>query len=334
MRSRLTFSFVSLSANETGEIPKRFQIFRKGVNTSTKGKFLYDDESEKLLKKEQEQRGIDMMIDLEHLSLDQESENYDPDARGWFVLEFADDGLYAKNVKWTPDGERRLKEKTQRYISPAFVKEKKTGRVVSLFNVALVGVPAMNEIPALVAANNIGGNLEELVKIATALGLSEAATLEDILAAINELRTQAAETDEETASDGEETDEKATNDEEETDEKASDDKEDDKEKLSARFTTMLLTRLNKLEKQLEKNERNELIRLNANKLPKALEGWARSVDLATLSAFFKNAPLCENPVNSQPKNRQSAPVLSPDDLEVCNALGIDQSKFLKENING
>lgn len=314
----LEFSFVSLKSVEVEDLPDRFLIFRKGENTSTKGTFLYDDISERSLKAEQERRGIDIMMDLEHLSLDDTAPNYDPDARAWFSLSFEPDGLYAVNVKWTPDGARRLKEKTQRYISPAFVKEKKTGRVVSLFNVALVGQPAIDEIPALVAANNIGGNLEELVKIATALGLSEAATLEDILSAINELRSQSTD-DAEAASD----------DEDKGAETASDDEDKVEEKLSA----VLITRLNKLERKLEQSERNELIRLNANKLPKSLEGWARSVDLETLSAFFKCAPLCEVPAHEQPKKRMTAD-LTKEDLEVCSALGIDKSKFLKEVNNG
>ena len=325
----LEFSFVSLKSVEVEDLPDRFLIFRKGENTSTKGTFLYDDISERSLKAEQERRGIDIMMDLEHLSLDDAAPNYDPDARAWFSLSFEPDGLYAVNVKWTPDGARRLKEKTQRYISPAFVKEKKTGRVVSLFNVALVGQPAIDEIPALVAANNIGGNLEELVKIATALGLSEAATLEDILSAINELRSQSTD-DAEAASDDEDKDTETTSDDED---KGTETASDDEDKVEEKLSAVLITRLNKLERKLEQSERNELIRLNANKLPKSLEGWARSVDLETLSAFFKCAPLCEAPTHEQPKKRMTAD-LTKEDLEVCSALGIDKSKFLKEITNG
>ena len=96
--------------------------------------------------------GVDLMLDLEHLSLDQESNAYDPDARAWFQLEVRGGELWAVNVRWTADGERRLREKTQRYISPAFSVDDE-GRVTEIVNVALVAMPATHGTPALVAAN-------------------------------------------------------------------------------------------------------------------------------------------------------------------------------------
>jgi hypothetical protein len=61
--------------------------------------------------------------------------------------------LWAVDVTWTPDGERRLREKTQRYISPLFRRDKKTGRILRLLNVALVSMPATNDAQPLVAAS-------------------------------------------------------------------------------------------------------------------------------------------------------------------------------------
>jgi len=98
------------------------------------------------------EHGVDCMLDLEHLSLDQESNAYDPDARAWFQLEVRNGELWAVNVRWTDDGARRLREKTQRYISPAFSIDDE-GRVTEIVNVALVAMPATHGTPALVAAN-------------------------------------------------------------------------------------------------------------------------------------------------------------------------------------
>jgi hypothetical protein len=95
------------------------------------------------------------MVDLEHLSLDDESPSFDPDARGWFDLEVRDGELWAVRIRWTPDGERRLREKTQRYISPAFPTDD-DGRITRIVNMALTAMPATHDTPALVAAGDRG----------------------------------------------------------------------------------------------------------------------------------------------------------------------------------
>lgn len=98
-----------------------------------------------------DRHGVDRMIDLEHLSLDQESESFDPDARGWARLELRDGELWAVDVKWTEDGARRLAEKTQRFISPTFFFDD-DGRVTKILNIALTAMPATHDIAPLVAA--------------------------------------------------------------------------------------------------------------------------------------------------------------------------------------
>jgi len=73
-------------------------------------------------------------------------------------LDFRPDGsLWACNVEWTPDGARRLNEKTQAYISPAFkhVEEGGVLHPLALVNAALVAVPAIHDAPALVAASRL-----------------------------------------------------------------------------------------------------------------------------------------------------------------------------------
>lgn len=99
--------------------------------------------------------GVDLMIDLEHQSLDGAAPT-DPtarDARGWARLELRPDGsLWAVGVKWTADGAARLAEKRQRYVSPAFEIDPETKRVTKIVNVAITALPATHETPALIAA--------------------------------------------------------------------------------------------------------------------------------------------------------------------------------------
>src|SRR4051812_24490992 len=102
-------------------------------------------------------QGVDQMIDLNHDSLDPATRRARADAGdalGWYKLELRQDGsLWATDVRWSPDGAARLLAKKQRYISPAFLQNEKDGRVCEIINCALVGMPAMHDAPALVAAS-------------------------------------------------------------------------------------------------------------------------------------------------------------------------------------
>lgn len=145
---------------EGSALPTEFRIFAPGVNTTAKGDFDYDPAARQtMLSAAQKRPGVRFMIDLEHDSLHPErrAQRADAgDARGWFSLDFRPDGsLWACNVTWTPDGARRLIEKTQAYISPAFKHVIENGKLypLELVNAALCAVPAMNDAAALVAAS-------------------------------------------------------------------------------------------------------------------------------------------------------------------------------------
>lgn len=140
------------------ELPTEFRLFESGRNDSTKGPvFLTDADA---VVKAWQDRGVDLMIDLEHLSLDPDARNYNPDSRGWAKLEARNGEVWATDVRWTPDGERRLREKCQRYISPAFNTDKK-GRVLDVLNVAITALPATHNAAPLVAASQRSKGMDE-----------------------------------------------------------------------------------------------------------------------------------------------------------------------------
>jgi hypothetical protein len=145
------------------ELPSAFRIFRAGQNDSTKGSVLFDEQAAKQVLATFEAQGVDLMIDLNHSSLEPESRAYDPDARGWAKLVVKDGELWAVDVKWTPDGALRLREKRQRYVSPAFFVDD-DGRVVEMINVALVAMPATHNAQPLVAAQRFSMLDPETVK--------------------------------------------------------------------------------------------------------------------------------------------------------------------------
>jgi phage I-like protein len=143
-----------LTALDGDAPPIEFRLFTYGVNETTKGPVLFDEKAAADVMAAYMKCGVDLMVDLGHQSLrDGPSARADAgDARGWFKLELRADGIYAVDVRWTPDGERRLRERTQRYISPA-VRLGEDDRAIEILNVALVAMPATIGALPLVAAS-------------------------------------------------------------------------------------------------------------------------------------------------------------------------------------
>lgn len=154
-------------------LPTEFRIWKAGVNSTVNGYSVqFDEAAAKTVMAAYQAHGVEIMIDLEHLSLDSEAKHFDPDARGWCKLAVRDGELWAVDVRWTPDGEHRLSvAKSQRYISPAFLLDD-DGRPTRLLNIALVAMPGTDQLEALVAASEKG---TRSMKITIAKALESAA---------------------------------------------------------------------------------------------------------------------------------------------------------------
>lgn len=142
---------------DSDEPPKEFRLFRFGKNKTTKGTFLFDEKSAKLVMAEHAAHGIELMVDYAHASL-AGGDARDPakagKAAGWFALEVRADGLWAVNVRWTASASAALVAKEWRYMSPAFDLDS-DGRVVELINVALTNLPATDNLKPLMAASRM-----------------------------------------------------------------------------------------------------------------------------------------------------------------------------------
>lgn len=142
----------------SAELPKEFRLFKAGANPTTRGTDLFDAQAARAVMTAYRRQGVDLMIDLNHDSLDSAARRQRSDAgdaMGWFKLEVRRGELWAVDVRWTPGGEARLRAKKQRYVSPAFMRDA-SGRVVELVNVGLVAMPATHEAPELIAASRLG----------------------------------------------------------------------------------------------------------------------------------------------------------------------------------
>lgn len=157
-RDRFVGAWRMRSGIDVSEAPIEFRVFTLGRNESDHGPFKVTPRSIELLIADTR----DVMIDLEHLSLEVESRNYNPDAMGWGRLEARDDGLYCVAVSWTAEGKERIESRKQRFISPAFYTNSKK-EVIKLINMALTALPAMHSVEPLIAASmtreNIRGRL-------------------------------------------------------------------------------------------------------------------------------------------------------------------------------
>jgi len=187
--SRRFGGFVALSVSADAPLPTEFRIFRVGVNETTEGPLVFDVEAAAAVMAAFQKRGVDIAIDLQHDSISQAARaarNDAADARGWCSLEVRDGELWAVAVRWTPDGERRLREGTQRYISPVAFFDRESYRVTEIFNLALVSQPATHDAQPLVAARRLGMSMDPklIAEALDALTAGDAEKCAEILKAV------------------------------------------------------------------------------------------------------------------------------------------------------
>jgi len=174
-----------ITLDAEGGLPTEFRILRAGVNTTTKGPLVFDEAAAVAVMAAYELHGVDIAIDLQHDSINRDamSKRSDAaDARGWCKLELRNGDLWGVRATWTPDGTARLTNRTQRYISPIVLLDADTNAVSEIFNLALVSMPAMDNVPALVASRIRTPMSEELIKGALdALSAGDADAASEIL---------------------------------------------------------------------------------------------------------------------------------------------------------
>lgn len=214
-------ALLTIDVSASDDVPTEIRLLSAGLNQSENGDFVFDDVAARTVMAawEQHTRGLTRagMIDLEHLSLDASAASFDPDARAWFDFELRDGDLWMTHIAWTADGAARLREKRQRFLSPAILYDTSTRRVRSIVNVALTALPALHGAPELIAARvaqgrhtmaeDSGAAMAQILKamgldakmpskVAVALGLDAGASLDDIRAALDAFAAKMAKVEE------------------------------------------------------------------------------------------------------------------------------------------
>lgn len=181
-----------VSSAEIEGAPEVVKILPLGKVKSQKGDFLVDEESYRAIKNTFLKRGLDIVVDYEHQTL----ENVQAPAGGWIKQMFIQDGAIAAKVEWTPKAQEYLKNKEYRYLSPVVLVRKSDSKAVVLHSVALTNTPAIDGMYPIVNSIDIefeGGNetMDLLKQLAVLLGLSEDATEEQVLQAIKKTTEEA-----------------------------------------------------------------------------------------------------------------------------------------------
>jgi phage I-like protein len=164
--------------------PTEFRIFRKGINKSDKGEFLFDEQAAGSVMAAYARKGVDVMIDYDHAVL--HAPEVKAIAAGWCSFEVREGELWATKVTWTPTALDHFAKAEYRYFSPLFDYEPRTGRIQHVINSALTNTPALHGLDALVAASAHTQQEEEMDP-----------KLEEALNQIAELKRQAAARDKE-----------------------------------------------------------------------------------------------------------------------------------------
>lgn len=177
-----------LTSGDLGECPDKIKILPVGRINSEKGDFVVDEESYNAMKAEMQRRGIDIVIDYEHQTL----QDVQAPASGWVKeLIYTPEAIVAK-VEWTQKAQEYLKNKEYRYLSPVVLIRKEDNKAVALHSLALTNTPAINGMFAIVNSANIetendtGGKGMDLQKLKELLGLPADAAEETIMNALME----------------------------------------------------------------------------------------------------------------------------------------------------
>jgi phage I-like protein len=145
----MTMASNAVSQDQTVTLPEWIRVLPLGrvELADQREPFVVDQASLEALVAAFRSRGVDLVIDYEHQSL----QGQRAPAAGWIKdLEARPDGLWAR-VDWTEEARGYLEKKEYRYFSPVLRLDPETRAPLALMHVGLTNVPAINHLPPLVA---------------------------------------------------------------------------------------------------------------------------------------------------------------------------------------
>ena len=207
MAKKLNTSIVALSAQLielSGAAPTEIKLLPAGTFKAKDGRpqglsgWVMNDASANALLSASTDQADKYLIDYDHQTLHSKANGQQAPAAGWFsaLAWRPNDGLYATDVEWTAAAQAAIEAKEYRYISPVLRYNPGTGEVTGLLMAALVNYPALDGLTDLAATHfdiSLQGSImdqdELLERLRYMLNLPTLATLEEILAELDKLKT-------------------------------------------------------------------------------------------------------------------------------------------------
>ncbi len=129
----------------------------------------------------------ELPIDWEHSTELKAPQGEPAPAAGWITALEARNGALWGKVEWTERGREAVASREYRYLSPVFLFEKSSDRILQLMSAGLTNSPNLR----MSALNQRGqGVTMDIKKILAALGLAEDATEDQAVTAINTLKSE------------------------------------------------------------------------------------------------------------------------------------------------
>ncbi len=296
------------------------------------GRFLVDDKSIGLMINNFNARQTDVVFDYHHNTLIQGKES---PASGWIKRLYQNNGALWASVEWTSRAQELMQAKEYRYHSPVVLVRKSDKRAVYIHSAALTNDPNIHGLRPLVNSIFLKGDDEQvdlIAQIKKSLGLPEDATDQQVMDAIQDLKKESKESEEEVAANSTM---KAIRGILNLDEKASLSEVKAEIMVLKNSGQVPLERLEQLEKQVKEKQTTELLEtaLNSGKITRDMVEWARKQiesDSEAFQLYLNKAPqivpLDKINVNKEPEN-----LLDDTQKAVNSMMGITDEVFNKYN---
>lgn len=158
-----------------GGAPTRIPLHPFGPFRGNHKDFLFDEASLAAIRRQKEDRGVDLVVDWHHQTLAQEEGKRDDAPAAAWVGDVVVEGDYVYGViaDWTPKASLAVANKEYRYISAVFNYDAKTGRVLSYHSFGLLNRPGTHhQRPVALAAlsDEVHGATDQRAELSVSFG--------------------------------------------------------------------------------------------------------------------------------------------------------------------
>src|SRR5690606_11840962 len=137
---------IELETLASGErkLPTEICLFQQGSTETTKGAFICDAVAARAVIANVIAHYGEALtnFDYGHAQVGYIQAHESARSAGWAKLTERDGALWATEIEWTPTAQRALLDREYRFFSPTVYRDRETGRITNLVNVALTNLPA------------------------------------------------------------------------------------------------------------------------------------------------------------------------------------------------